>query len=103
MTAVLKKELKGYYTSLFTYVYYGLFFLMLGVLFVRDCLNSYNTGFGYYVLSSAFVVVLVIAPLYTMRLLAQEKKNRTDQHLFTAHVSKMRERTAKVLTRVIVM
>ena len=33
MTAVLKKELKGYYTSLFTYVYYGLFFLMLGVLF----------------------------------------------------------------------
>ena len=103
MTAVLKKELKGYYTSLFTYVYYGLFFLMLGVLFVRDCLNSYNTGFGYYVLSSAFVVVLVIAPLYTMRLLAQEKKNRTDQLLFTAPVSKMSVIAGKFLAAAIVL
>ncbi len=103
MTAILRKELKGYYTSLFTYVYYALYLLMLGVYFVKNCLTSYSTEFGYYVLSKSFVVILIMVPLFTMHLLAQEKKSRTDQLLLTAPVSVFEVLFGKFLATAIVL
>lgn len=103
MGAILKKELKGYYTSISTYVYYGLFLLILGVYFVRDCLTSYSTEFGYYVLSKAFAAVLLMVPLFTMHLLSQEKKNRTDQLLFTMPVSALEVLAGKFVATWIVL
>ncbi len=87
MTAVFKKELKMYFTSFFAYFYYGLFFLVLGIFFVVNCLNTYSTQFGYYVLSRGFLVIVMMLPFCTMRLFAQEKRSKTDQLLFTAPVS----------------
>ena len=87
MTAVFKKELKMYFTSFFAYFYYALFFLVLGVFFAVNCLSTYSTQFGYYVLSRGVLVIVMILPFCTMRLLAQEKRNKTDQMLFTAPVS----------------
>lgn len=87
MIAVLKKELKMYFTSFFAYFYYALFFLVMGVFFVFNCLTTYSTQFGYYVLSRGFLVIAIILPFCTMRLLAQEKRSKTDQLLFTAPVS----------------
>lgn len=89
MLIVLKKELKMYFSSMFAYVYYMLFFLMTGILFVVTCLQTYSTQFGYYVLSSSFGIVVAVLPLCTMRLFAQEKKERTDQLLFTVPTSSM--------------
>lgn len=87
MTAVFKKELKMYFTSFFAYFYYALFFLVLGVFFVVNCLSTYSTQFGYYVLSRGFLVIVMLLPFCTMRLFAQEKRSKTDQLLFTAPVS----------------
>lgn len=87
MTAILKKELKSYFTSLFAYVYYGMFFLVTGIFFAASCLTTYSTQFGYNVLARSFYVVAAVIPLCTMRLLAQERRNKTDQLLFTAPVS----------------
>ncbi|MGN0154597.1 MAG: Gldg family protein [Lachnospiraceae bacterium] len=87
MTAILKKELKTYFTSFFAYFYYALFFLVLGVCFVVNCLSTYSTQFGYYVLSKGFFVIAAVIPLCTMGLFAQEKRSKTDQMLFTAPVS----------------
>lgn len=103
MYTILKKELKGYYTSLSTYVYYAMFFLILGAYFVKSCLGNYSTEFGYYALSKAFAAVLLMAPLFTMHLLAQEKKNRTEQLLFTAPVSTMGVLLGKFLATAIVL
>lgn len=87
MFAVFKKELKAYFTSFFAYLYYGIFFLVVGLLFVVNCLSTYSTQFGYYVLGPAFLVVAAMIPFCTMRLFAQERKTRTDQLIFTAPVS----------------
>lgn len=103
MYSIWKKELKGYYTSLSTYVYYAMYFLILGVYFVKSCLGSYSTEFGYYALSKAFAAVLLMAPLFTMHLLAQEKKNRTEQLLLTAPVSTFEVLFGKFLATAIVL
>lgn len=87
MLAVLKKELKTYYTSLFAYLYYFMFFLVMGLLFAFNCLSTYSTQFGYRVLNHTFLVIAIMIPFCTMRLFAQERKNKTDQLLFTAPVS----------------
>ncbi len=87
MLAIYKRELKTYFTSLFTYVYYGMFFLITGIFFATYCLTSYSTQFGYYVLSRSYYVIVAVIPLCTMRLLSQERRNKTDQLLFTAPVS----------------
>lgn len=87
MFAIFKKEIKTYFTSLFTYIYFSLYMLLTGIFFSLYCLENSGTQFGYYVLSRAFLVVVFFVPICTMRLFAQEKKERTDQMLFTAPVS----------------
>lgn len=87
MLAIFTKELKTYFTSLFAYIYYGVYFLLTGILFVVNCLSTYSTQFGYYVLSSSFFVVVAVIPFCTMQLFAGERRNKTDQLLFTAPVS----------------
>lgn len=87
MLAIFKKELKSYFTSLFAYIYYGLYFLITGILFAANCLTTYSTQFGYYVLSRSFLLVAAIIPFCTMQLFARERRNKTDQLLFTAPVS----------------
>lgn len=87
MYVIMKKELKSYFTSFFAYLYFAIFFLVTGIFFVVNCLTSYSTQFGYYVLSNSFLVTIAVIPLCTMRLFAQERRNKTDQMLFTAPVS----------------
>lgn len=101
MSAILKKELKSYFTSLFAYIYYSIYFLLTGVFFVANCLTTYSTQFGYYVLSRSFFVIVAVIPLCTMRLLAQERRNKTDQLLFTAPVSAFSILAGKYLATVV--
>lgn len=101
MLAVLKKELKTYYSSLFAYLYYAVFFLVTGIFFVTNCLTTYSTRFGYYVLSRSFLIVAAIIPFCTMRLFAGERRSKTDQLLFTAPVSTFSVLAGKYLATVI--
>lgn len=101
MLAILKRELKVYYTSLFAYVYYSVFFLVTGVFFATNCLNTYSTEFGYYVIGIVFYVMILILPFCTMKLFAMERKHKTDQLLFTAPVSSFSVLIAKYLATVI--
>lgn len=103
MSAIFKKEIKSYFTSLSTYIYFALYFLMTGVYFVRYCLEGAGTQFGYYVLSKSFIVIVLFVPLCTMRMLAMEKKERTDQLLFTAPVSFLWVLSGKYLATVCVV
>lgn len=89
MLAIISKELKSHFTSLFGYFYYGLFFLATGIFFVSNCLNTYSTQFGYYVLSRSFIVIIMVIPLCTMKAFAQEKRDRTDLLLATSPLSSM--------------
>lgn len=101
MLAILKRELKNYYTSLFAYIYYALFFLVTGIFFVLNCLDTYSTQFGYYVLEFSFYVMVIILPFCTMKLFAMERKYGTDQLLFTTRVSSFSVLFAKYLATLI--
>lgn len=101
MLAILKRELKMYYTSLFAYIYYAMFFLVTGIFFVLNCLQTYSTQFGYYVLEMSFYTMVIILPFCTMKLFAMERKYGTDQLLFTVQVSSFSVLLAKYLATVI--
>lgn len=86
MLAVYKKELRGYLTSMVGYVFIAFVLLILGIYFTAYNLQYASPDFGA-TLSSVTFLFLVITPILTMRILAEEKKNRTDQLLLTAPVS----------------
>lgn len=86
MLAVYKKEFKSYFNSMLGYVYVAFIILFIGIYF-----SYYNlrTGYPYFgqVLSSILFVFLIAIPVLTMRSLAEERKTKTDQILFTSPIS----------------
>ena len=85
MRAVYKKELKGYLTSMQGYVFMAFILLIIGIYFTAYNLNYASPDFGY-TLSAITFVFLIITPVLTMRILAEEKKNKTDELLLTSPV-----------------
>ena len=81
MKAIFKKELRSFFLSMTGYAlitFVGIYFMI------------YNIGYGYpyfaYTLSGVMLILLVLVPVITMRSFAEEKKNRTDQLLFTSPI-----------------
>ena len=85
MLAIYKKELKSYLTSMQGYVFMAFIMLVLGIYFTACNLNYASPDFGT-TLNSVTFVFLIITPILTMRILAEEKRNKTDQLLFTSPV-----------------
>lgn len=85
MLAIYKKELKSYLTSMQGYVFMAFIMLVLGIYFTAYNLNYASPDFAT-TLNSVTFVFLIITPILTMRILAEEKRNKTDQLLFTSPV-----------------
>ena len=85
MLAIYKKELKSYLTSMQGYVFMAFIMLVLGIYFTAYNLNYASPDFGT-TFNSVTFVFLIITPILTMRILAEEKRNKTDQLLFTSPV-----------------
>lgn len=83
MLAIFNKELKSYFNSAGGYIFMGIFLLLAGLFFaLSNVINSspeYNS-----VLSSLNFVFLLIVPVITMKIIAEESKSRTDQLLLTS-------------------
>lgn len=86
MWTICKKEMRSYFTSMTGYVFIAFILLLTGIYF-----TAYNMNMGYplfgYTLSSITFAFLIITPVLTMRSLAEEKKQKTDQLLFTSPVT----------------
>ncbi len=85
MLAIYKKELRSYMTSMAGYVFIAFILLILGIYFTAYNMQYASPDFGF-TLSSVTFLFLIITPVLTMRILAEEKKNKTDQLLLTAPV-----------------
>ena len=83
MFAVIKKELKSYFLSPIGYVFIGLFLLMTSVFFYLDIL-SYGMSKFQNMFYSLATILTFITPILTMRMFSEEKKEGTDQLLFTS-------------------
>ncbi|MBQ9208020.1 MAG: ABC-2 transporter permease [Oscillospiraceae bacterium] len=86
MGAIFKREMKAFFTSPIAYIFIAIFWFIAGIYFVFLNLGSATTDMSY-VFSGVFIFVLILIPLLTMRLFADEKKLKTDQCLLTAPVS----------------
>ena len=68
--AMLKKELRSYFASTIAYVVLAIFLAVTGYFFSLFLFNTREATLNYLFLNSANVLLLV-APLLTMRLLAE--------------------------------
>ena len=102
MIAVLKKELKSYFYSPIGYIFIGLLLLMASIFFYADA-SYYITMNFEYIFSSLSIILTFITPLLTMRMFAEEKRNGTDQILFTSPTSMSRIVLGKFLAAICVL
>ena len=86
MTAVYKRELKSYLTSMVGYLFIFFVLIVTGIYF-----SAYQLAAAYpkfeYTLSALTFVFLIGVPILSMRVLAEERKQKTDQLLLTSPVS----------------
>ena len=87
MWAVIKKEFKSYFLSPIGYVVVGILLFVSSIFFY---LTSVQTGsvdlssLYYYI---ALYGLIIAAPILTMRMFAEERKNGTEQLILTAPIS----------------
>ena len=86
MLAIYKRELKSYLTSMVGYLFMFFVLLIAGIYFSAYQLSAAYPKFEY-TLSALTFVFLISVPILTMRVLAEERKQKTDQLLLTAPVS----------------
>lgn len=84
MSAILKKELKSYFTSPLGYVILLVMFFFSGLFYYT--VFSAGSADLTYVFSGMITIIFFVIPIITMRLLSEEKKQKTDQLLLTAPV-----------------
>ena len=86
MKAIFTHELKSYFHSMTAYVFAAFLLCFVGLGAMIYNLEAAVSNFEY-VLSFGCLVFVVIVPVLTMRVLAEEKRQRTDQLLYSLPVS----------------
>ena len=86
MTAVFKHELRMYFRSLTAYVFGAFLLAFTGIGAMLYNIQAAVSNFEF-VLSFCSLVFVVIVPILTMRVIAEERKQRTDQLLYSLPVT----------------
>ena len=86
MCAIYKKELWAYLTSMTGWIFMAVLLAVTSLYYVANCLIGGYPVFGA-ILSSVYFILLLIVPVLTMRSMAEEKRQKTDQLLMTAPVT----------------
>jgi len=81
MKAVFKHELASCFTGLTGYIFGAFLLIFAGIYTVGYHFNSMIVNFEYVIASMAIVYIIGI-PVLTMRLLAEERRQKTDQLLY---------------------
>lgn len=86
MTAIWKRDTRGFFLSPIGYVFIGAFLAVMNMYFFAGNVLAANSDLSS-VFSNMLVVLMFLIPVLTMRLFSEEFKAKTDQLLFTAPVS----------------
>ena len=86
MIAILKHELRIYFHSLTAYVFGAFLLVFVGIGAMLYNLQAAVSNFEF-VLSFSSLVFVVIVPILTMRVIAEERKQKTDQLLYSLPIS----------------
>lgn len=86
MLAILKREFASYFTSPLGYVYLAVFYGFSGLFLWLTCLSSGSASMSSTFLWMFFIMMILI-PILTMRTMADDKRQKTDQLTLTSPVS----------------
>lgn len=86
MTAVLKHELKSYFHSLTAYLFGAFLLAFIGVGTMLYNIQAAVSNFEF-VLSFSSLIFVVIVPILTMRVIAEERRQKTDQLLYALPIT----------------
>jgi len=86
MRAIFKHELSSHFTGLTGYVFGAFLLLFTGIFTLAVNLVRYSVTFEY-VFSGMSFIFLIIVPVLTMRALSEERRQKTDQLLYSLPIS----------------
>lgn len=86
MSAIYKRELRSYFTSMVGYVFIAVMVFFAGIYFMAYNIYNGYPSFGYTLLSCT-IIFMVSIPILTMRSMAEDRRSKTDQMLLTAPVT----------------
>ena len=86
MTAVLRHELRLYFRSLTAYVFGAFLLAFVGLGAMRYNIQAAVSNFEF-VLGYISLIFVVIVPILTMRVLAEDRRQKTDQLLYALPIT----------------
>ena len=86
MSAIFKHELRSYFHSLTAYVFGAFLLAFMGLGAMLYNIQAAYSNFEF-VLSFGSLVMVVIVPILTMRVLAEERRQKTDQLLYSLPIT----------------
>lgn len=101
MIAVLKHELRNYFHSFTAYVFGAFLLAIVGIGAMLYNLQAAVSNFEY-VLSFGTIIFVVIVPILTMRVIAEERKQKTDQLLYSLPISTVKVILGKYLALLVI-
>lgn len=100
MIAILKHELRSYFHSLTAYVFGAFLLLFIGLGSMLYNIQAAVSNFEF-VLNFSNMIFVVIVPILTMRVLAEERKQKTDQLLYALPITTVQVILGKYLALLI--
>lgn len=101
MSAVFRHELRSYFHSLTAYVFGAFLLAVIGIGAMFYNLEAAVSNFEF-VLSFASIIFVVIVPILTMRTMAEERRQRTDQLLYSLPITTTQVVLGKYLALLVV-
>lgn len=86
MISIWKREMQGYFCTPVGYLFMGVFLALASVMFYLQILKQRSSDLLTFIGQMSYLWML-LSPVLTMRLLAEERQKRTDQLLLTSPVS----------------
>lgn len=102
MTAIWRRELQSYFYTPVGYVFMGVFLTLSSIMFYLQIMTQRSSDLLTFIGQMSYLWML-LSPVLTMRLLAEERQKRTDQLLLTSPVSLTGIVLGKYLAAVTVM
>lgn len=102
MTAVYQRELRSYFNGMTAYVFAAFVLVFAGIYTMAYNLESGYSNFEY-VLQSMAIILLIAIPILSMRSIAEERRQRTDQLLYALPIGMTRVVLGKYLAMVTVV
>ena len=86
MKAIYKRELKAYFNNILGYIFCAFILLFIGIYTMAINLNGASANFEYAIGNMGFIYLIAV-PIITMRAIAEERKQKTDQLLYSLPIS----------------